>query len=33
VVSEQDKLPSRVELDFRARLDDGRMYSGHLKAM
>ncbi|GJX90069.1 hypothetical protein Tco_0343395 [Tanacetum coccineum] len=33
VVSEQDKLPSSVKLDFRARLDGGRMYSGHLKAM
>ncbi|GJU57865.1 hypothetical protein Tco_1235631 [Tanacetum coccineum] len=32
VVSEQDKLPSSVELDFRARLDGGRMYSGHLEA-
>ncbi|GJR20596.1 hypothetical protein Tco_0969123 [Tanacetum coccineum] len=28
----QDKLPSSVELDFRARLDDGRMYSGHPEA-
>ncbi|GJX76697.1 hypothetical protein Tco_0323508 [Tanacetum coccineum] len=34
VVSEQDELPSKsVGLDFRARLDGGRMYSGHLKAM
>ncbi|GJW02934.1 hypothetical protein Tco_1561790 [Tanacetum coccineum] len=33
VVSEQDELPSSVELEFRARLDDSRMYSGHLEAM
>ncbi|GKG27890.1 hypothetical protein Tco_0406217, partial [Tanacetum coccineum] len=32
VVSEQDELPSSVGLDFRARLDGGRMYSGHLEA-
>ncbi|GKF59086.1 hypothetical protein Tco_0175872, partial [Tanacetum coccineum] len=32
VVSEQDELPSSVGLEFRARLDDGQMYSGHLKA-
>ncbi|GJW89977.1 hypothetical protein Tco_0167530 [Tanacetum coccineum] len=32
VVSEQDELPSSVGHDFRARLDDGRMYSGHLEA-
>ncbi|GJT04435.1 hypothetical protein Tco_0838897 [Tanacetum coccineum] len=32
VVSEQDKLTSSVGLDFRARLDGGRMYSGHLEA-
>ncbi|GJT93695.1 hybrid signal transduction histidine kinase M [Tanacetum coccineum] len=32
VVSEQDEFPSSVGLDFRARLDDGRMYSGHLEA-
>nr|GEW58864.1 hypothetical protein [Tanacetum cinerariifolium] len=33
VVSEQDVLPSSVELDFRARLDGGRIYSRHLEAM
>ncbi|GJU81626.1 hypothetical protein Tco_1283991 [Tanacetum coccineum] len=33
VVSKQDKLPSSVEPDFRARLDGGQMYSGHLEAM
>ncbi|GKC06416.1 hypothetical protein Tco_0998026 [Tanacetum coccineum] len=33
IVSEKDELPSSVELDFRARLDGGRMYSGHLEAM
>ncbi|GKD67724.1 hypothetical protein Tco_1321814 [Tanacetum coccineum] len=33
VVSEQDELPSSVRLDFRARLDGGRMYSGHLETM
>ncbi|GJS48210.1 hypothetical protein Tco_0598331 [Tanacetum coccineum] len=33
VVSEQDELPSSAGLDFRARLDGGRMYSGHLEAM
>ncbi|GKF04818.1 hypothetical protein Tco_0035486, partial [Tanacetum coccineum] len=33
VVLEQDELPSSIELDFRARLDDGRMYSGHLEAI
>ncbi|GJR58080.1 putative reverse transcriptase domain-containing protein [Tanacetum coccineum] len=32
-VSEQDELPSRLGIDFRARLDGGRMYSGHIKAM
>ncbi|GKD80064.1 retrovirus-related pol polyprotein from transposon TNT 1-94, partial [Tanacetum coccineum] len=32
-VSEQDEPPSSVGLDFRARLDDGRMYSGHLEAI
>ncbi|GKC43422.1 hypothetical protein Tco_1061144 [Tanacetum coccineum] len=32
VVSEQDELLSSVRLDFRARLDGGRMYSGHLEA-
>ncbi|GJV47558.1 hypothetical protein Tco_1437770, partial [Tanacetum coccineum] len=32
VVSEQDELPSSVGFDFRARLDGGRMYSGHLEA-
>ncbi|GJY82985.1 hypothetical protein Tco_0496361 [Tanacetum coccineum] len=32
VVSKQDKLPSSVEPDFRARLDGGQMYSGHLEA-
>ncbi|GKB02767.1 hypothetical protein Tco_0830856 [Tanacetum coccineum] len=29
---EQDELPSSIGLDFRARLDGGRMYSGHLEA-
>ncbi|GKF35368.1 hypothetical protein Tco_0108568, partial [Tanacetum coccineum] len=33
VASEQDELPSSVELDFRARLDSGWMYSGHIEAM
>ncbi|GJS34182.1 hypothetical protein Tco_0532564 [Tanacetum coccineum] len=33
VFVEQDDLPSSVGLDFRARLDGGRMYSGHLEAM
>ncbi|GJR00425.1 hypothetical protein Tco_0523409 [Tanacetum coccineum] len=33
VVSEQDELPSSIGLDFRARLDSGRIYSGHLEAM
>ncbi|GKF68206.1 hypothetical protein Tco_0197885, partial [Tanacetum coccineum] len=33
VVSEQDELPSSIGLEFRARLDSGRMYSGHLEAM
>ncbi|GJU34335.1 putative reverse transcriptase domain-containing protein [Tanacetum coccineum] len=32
VVSKQDKLPSSIGLDFRARLDGGWMYSGHLEA-
>nr|GEU71454.1 reverse transcriptase domain-containing protein [Tanacetum cinerariifolium] len=32
VVSEQDELPSSIGLDFLARLDGGRMYSGHLEA-
>ncbi|GJU28029.1 hypothetical protein Tco_1166650 [Tanacetum coccineum] len=32
VVSEQDELPLSIRLDFRARLDGGRMYSGHLEA-
>ncbi|GJR06794.1 hypothetical protein Tco_0529778 [Tanacetum coccineum] len=32
VMSEQDELPSSVGLDFRARLDGDRMYSGHLEA-
>ncbi|GJR33087.1 hypothetical protein Tco_1109319 [Tanacetum coccineum] len=32
VVSEQDELLSSIELDFRARLDSGQMYSGHLEA-
>ncbi|GKC05538.1 hypothetical protein Tco_0997148 [Tanacetum coccineum] len=32
VVLEQDELPSSVGLDFRARLDGGRMYSRHLEA-
>ncbi|GJQ96467.1 hypothetical protein Tco_0007606 [Tanacetum coccineum] len=32
VVSQQDELPSSVGLDFRARIDGGRMYSGHLEA-
>ncbi|GKA71284.1 hypothetical protein Tco_0777423 [Tanacetum coccineum] len=31
VVSEQDELPSNTRLDFQARLDGGRMYSGHLE--
>ncbi|GKF73487.1 hypothetical protein Tco_0219819, partial [Tanacetum coccineum] len=31
VVSEQDEFPSSVGLDFQARLDGGRMYSGHLE--
>nr|GEU80698.1 retrotransposon Orf1 [Tanacetum cinerariifolium] len=31
VALEEDELPLS-ELDFRARLDSGRMYSGHLKA-
>nr|GFA34888.1 hypothetical protein [Tanacetum cinerariifolium] len=30
--SEQDELPSSVRLDFRARRDNDRMYSGHLEA-
>ncbi|GKE51872.1 hypothetical protein Tco_1487028 [Tanacetum coccineum] len=33
VVSEQDELPSSVELDFRARLNGGQMYTRHLEAM
>nr|GEX25007.1 hypothetical protein [Tanacetum cinerariifolium] len=32
VVLEQDELSSSVGLEFRVRLDDGRMYSGHLEA-
>ncbi|GJX78007.1 hypothetical protein Tco_0324818 [Tanacetum coccineum] len=32
VVSEQDELPSSIGLEFRARLDGDRMYSGHLEA-
>ncbi|GJY96335.1 hypothetical protein Tco_0513245 [Tanacetum coccineum] len=32
VVSEQDELPSSIGLDFQARLDGGRMNSGHLEA-
>ncbi|GJT16078.1 hypothetical protein Tco_0874784 [Tanacetum coccineum] len=32
VIPEQDKIPSSVRLDFRARLNGGRMYSGHLEA-
>ncbi|GKG61034.1 hypothetical protein Tco_0616850, partial [Tanacetum coccineum] len=32
VVLEQDELPSCVGLEFRARLDGGRMYSGNLEA-
>ncbi|GJY27754.1 hypothetical protein Tco_0403521 [Tanacetum coccineum] len=32
VASEQDELPSSIGLDFQARLDGGRMYSGHLEA-
>ncbi|GKA76922.1 hypothetical protein Tco_0783383 [Tanacetum coccineum] len=32
VVSEQDQLPSNIGLDFQARLDGGRMYTGHLEA-
>ncbi|GJY98283.1 putative reverse transcriptase domain-containing protein, partial [Tanacetum coccineum] len=31
VASEQDEFPSSVGLDFRARLDGGQMYSGHLE--
>nr|GEV12973.1 putative ribonuclease H-like domain-containing protein [Tanacetum cinerariifolium] len=31
VVSKKDELPLKVGLDFRARLDGGRMYSGHLE--
>ncbi|GJU62219.1 hypothetical protein Tco_1244054 [Tanacetum coccineum] len=31
VVLERDKLPLSIRLDFRARLDGGRMYSGHLE--
>nr|GEV42009.1 hypothetical protein [Tanacetum cinerariifolium] len=30
--SEQDELPLIIELVFRARSDDGQMYSGHLKS-
>ncbi|GKE04333.1 hypothetical protein Tco_1396351 [Tanacetum coccineum] len=33
VVSEQDELPLSVRLEFRARLDGSRIYSGHLEAM
>ncbi|GJW56331.1 hypothetical protein Tco_0103062 [Tanacetum coccineum] len=33
LLSEQDELPSSVGLNFRARLDGGQMYSGHLEAM
>ncbi|GKG10885.1 hypothetical protein Tco_0342285, partial [Tanacetum coccineum] len=33
VVSKQDELPSSVGLDFRVRLEDGQIYSGHLEAM
>nr|GEU53761.1 reverse transcriptase domain-containing protein [Tanacetum cinerariifolium] len=32
VVLGKDELPSNVGLDFQARLDVGRMYSGHLEA-
>nr|GEX54748.1 hypothetical protein [Tanacetum cinerariifolium] len=32
IVSKQDELPSSVGIDSRARLDVGRMYSGHLGA-
>ncbi|GKE31807.1 hypothetical protein Tco_1451129 [Tanacetum coccineum] len=32
-MSERDKLPSSVGLDFRARLDSGQMYSRHLEAI
>ncbi|GKF65701.1 hypothetical protein Tco_0192218, partial [Tanacetum coccineum] len=32
VVSKKDELPSSIGLDFRARLNGGRMYSGHLEA-
>ncbi|GJZ45000.1 hypothetical protein Tco_0592596 [Tanacetum coccineum] len=30
--SSASEIPSSVELDFQARLDGGRMYSGHLEA-
>ncbi|GJU32304.1 putative reverse transcriptase domain-containing protein [Tanacetum coccineum] len=33
VVSELDELPLSIGLEFRARLDGGRMYSGHLDVM
>ncbi|GJY62965.1 putative ribonuclease H-like domain-containing protein [Tanacetum coccineum] len=33
VASEQDELPSSVGLDFQARFDGGRIYSGHLKML
>ncbi|GKA28772.1 hypothetical protein Tco_0715017 [Tanacetum coccineum] len=33
VMSEQDEIPSSIGLDFQARLDGGRMYSGHLEAV
>ncbi|GKA73292.1 hypothetical protein Tco_0779508, partial [Tanacetum coccineum] len=33
VVLEQDEFPSSVGLDFRARLDGGRMYSRHVEAL
>nr|GEX25541.1 hypothetical protein [Tanacetum cinerariifolium] len=32
VVSERDVLPLSVELDFQARFNGGRMYSGHLES-
>ncbi|GKE15316.1 hypothetical protein Tco_1422893, partial [Tanacetum coccineum] len=31
--SEQDELPSSIGLDFRARRDDGRMYSRHFECL
>ncbi|GJY05938.1 hypothetical protein Tco_0371878 [Tanacetum coccineum] len=31
MILEPDELPSNNGLDFRARRDDGRMYSGHIE--